>query len=77
MRASKAATATRESDTAPTPGHSKLLEALGHDAVGIDNLAERTGLAIPVLSSMLLELELDGEVAVERGGAYVRRNRRA
>ena len=71
----EAAALARESDTAPPPGHSKLLEALGHDALGIDSLAERTGLAIPVLSSMLLELELEGEVALERGGAYVRRNR--
>jgi DNA processing protein len=58
------------------PEHSKLLDALGHEAVGIDTLSERTGLAIPLLSSMLLVLELDGDVAVERGGAYVRRNRR-
>jgi len=55
------------------PVYSRLLAALGHEAVGIDALAERTGLGAPALSAMLLDLELDGEVAAERGGLYVRR----
>lgn len=53
--------------------HSRLLAALDHEALGIDALAERTGLGAPALSAMLLELELEGEVAAERGGLYVRR----
>ena len=57
------------------PQHSQLLTALGDEALGIDALAERTGLAAPALSAMLLDLELDGTVAVERGGLYVRRPR--
>jgi len=52
--------------------YARLLAALGHEALGVDRLAERTGLPVPALSSMLLVLELEGEVAVERGGAYVR-----
>jgi DNA processing protein len=52
----------------------KLLDALGHEALGIDALAERTALGAPALSSMLLLLELEGEVAAEGGGLYVRRH---
>jgi len=54
------------------PQYQQLLAALGHEALGIDSLADRTGLAVAALSSMLLVLELEGEVAVERGGIYVR-----
>jgi DNA processing protein len=50
----------------------RLFAALGHESVGVDALAERTGLAMPALSSLLLMLELEGEVAAERGGRYVR-----
>ncbi|HEX5124532.1 MAG TPA: DNA-processing protein DprA [Rhodanobacteraceae bacterium] len=68
-----------EADVPPTASqphdraHSRLLQALGHEPLGIDALAERTGLGAAALSAMLLELELDGEVAAERGGRYVRR----
>jgi DNA processing protein len=51
----------------------RLLAALGHEALGIDALAERTGLGASAVSSMLLVLELEGEVATERGGLYARR----
>jgi DNA processing protein len=54
------------------PVYSRLLAALDHEALGIDTLAERTGLGAPALAAMLLTLELDGEVAAERGGLYVR-----
>jgi DNA processing protein len=56
------------------PASARVLEALGHEALAIDRLAERTGLGIAALSSMLLVLELEGTVAVERSGAYIRRN---
>jgi len=55
------------------PEHSRLLDALGQDALGIDALVDRTGLGAPALAAMLLELELDGAVAIERGGLYIRR----
>lgn len=45
----------------------KLLVALGHDPVPIDVLAQRTGLTVSSLSSMLLLMELDGRVAAENG----------
>lgn len=54
------------------PEYQRLLAALGHEALGVDSLADRTGLAVAALSSMLLVLEFEGEVAVERGGIYVR-----
>ncbi|MEO8743068.1 MAG: DNA-processing protein DprA [Lysobacteraceae bacterium] len=50
----------------------KLLHALGHDPVGIDALAQRTGLTVAELSSMLLVMELRGLVAAEHG-RYTRR----
>jgi DNA processing protein len=45
----------------------ELLDALGHDPVGIDQLTERTGLTVAELSSMLLVMELHGLVAAEHG----------
>ena len=74
-----AALSERLAETSPVarathdPARSRLLDALGEDALGIDALVERTGLGAAALASMLLELELDGAVAVERGGLYIRR----
>lgn len=53
-----------------------LLTALGHDPLGLDELAERTSLGIAALSSMLLVLELEGEVVAAGGGRYSRLERR-
>jgi DNA processing protein len=53
--------------------YQSLRRALGHDPVGMDALAQRTSLSIPVLSSMLLQLELAGEVDSNPGGTYSRR----
>ncbi len=53
--------------TADDPDYVRLLDALGHDPVGIDRLAERTGLTVAALSSMLLLMELDGRVTAEHG----------
>ncbi len=49
------------------PDYQRLQQALGHDPVGIDQLALRTGLTVAALSSMLLLMEMDGRVAVEHG----------
>lgn len=54
------------------PERARVLVALGHDPLGIDQLAERTGLTVGGLSSMLLLLELEGEVS-EQHGRYARR----
>ena len=55
------------------PDYARLFASLGHDALGIDQLAQRSGLAVAMLSSMLLMLELEGEVVTTRGGGYTRR----
>ncbi|MCG6116876.1 MAG: DNA-processing protein DprA [Aquimonas sp.] len=62
-----------EAVTETDPERARLLKALGHDPVGIDQLAERTGLTVGVLSSMLLMLELEGVVSA-RHGRYARRS---
>ena len=49
-----------------------LLEALGHDPVGLDALLARTGLDTARLQAQLLELELDGAVARLPGGLFQR-----
>ncbi|NCT66526.1 MAG: DNA-protecting protein DprA [Rhodanobacteraceae bacterium] len=67
---------TRARPVAPAhaddPDYARLYAALGHDALGIDQLAERTGLGVAALASMLLMLELEGEVVASGGGAYAR-----
>ena len=49
------------------PDYIALRRALGHDPVAIDVLAERTGLTVEALSSMLLLMELDGRVSAAHG----------
>ena len=55
------------------PAHAKLHAALGHDPVGVDELAERTGFDVAALSSMLLMLELEGAIVPAGGGAWARK----
>lgn len=52
--------------------HNRLWSALGHDPTGMDSLAERTGLTVAALSSMLLVMELEGRVVADNG-RYARR----
>ena len=49
-----------------------VLDALGFDPCGLDELAGRCGLTADALSVMLLHLELDGRVASLPGGRYQR-----
>ena len=49
-----------------------LFESLGYDPIGIDVLIERCGLTAETVSSMLLLLELQGQVESLPGGRYVR-----
>lgn len=51
----------------------RLRTALGHDPVPIDVLAQRTGLTVDTLSSMLILMELDGRVAASHGRYALRR----
>ena len=50
----------------------QLLECLGHDPASVDQLVERSGLTVEAVSSMLLELELQGLVEAGAGGNYQR-----
>lgn len=54
-----------------------LLEALGHDAVPLETLLQRTGLTPEKVSSMLLILELRGFVTACPGGRYARLGQKA
>jgi DNA processing protein len=49
-----------------------VLQALGHDPLGLDELQARTGLDTARLQARLLDLELDGQVARLPGGLLQR-----
>lgn len=53
-------------------GHKILLDALGFEPASADALVERTGFPSQSVASMLLFLELHGEIGSEAGGRYVR-----
>ena len=62
-------------DTEPAdPDYARLWRALDHAPSGIDVLAERTGLTVEALSSMLLLMELDGRVSAAHGRYAKRRS---
>ena len=48
----------------------QLRKYIGHDPISVDELAENSGLTIDQVSSMLLILELHGEVEALSGGRY-------
>jgi DNA processing protein len=49
-----------------------VFDHLGFDPLDIDSLSQRSGLTIEALSAILLQLELDGQVATLAGGMYQR-----
>ena len=59
--------ATIEPALLSDPDYNRLWQALGHDPTGMDELVERSGLTAATVSSMLLALELEGQVAAEHG----------
>ncbi len=50
-----------------------LLDALGFEPLGVDQLVIRTGLKADVVASALLILELEGRIESYPGGLYLRR----
>ncbi|MCC4603931.1 DNA-processing protein DprA [Xanthomonas campestris] len=60
-------TTCRATPTRPDPDYQRLWRALGHDPTPMDCLVERTGLTAAALSSMLLIMELEGNVVTEHG----------
>lgn len=55
--------------------HEKILNTMGFDPISIDTLIERSGLAVDVVSSILLILELNDDVLHHGNGIYVRRHK--
>ena len=55
------------------PDYQRLWSAIGHDPSPMDQLLERTGLTAAEASSMLLLMELDGQV-VHAHGRYARKS---
>ncbi|MEN9887830.1 MAG: DNA-protecting protein DprA [Pseudomonadota bacterium] len=70
--ATPAATPVTASATLAEDCEDPLLQALGHDPVGLDALQARTGLSTPDLQTQLLTLELDGNVRRLPGGLFQR-----
>ncbi|OWY40829.1 DNA-protecting protein DprA [Xenophilus sp. AP218F] len=66
--------AAQAPEPAPTsaPMDSPLLAAMGHEAAAAETLAAALGLTVGEVYAMLLELELDGQVASLPGGRYQR-----
>ena len=66
--------------TEPAPGlplsaeQQSFLELLGYDPVTVDRLVELSGMSVPALTGVLLELELEGHVERLAGARYQRRN---
>ncbi|MCW8963007.1 MAG: DNA-processing protein DprA [Gammaproteobacteria bacterium] len=58
--------------TETSESHLIILEAMAYDPVNIDTLISRTGMASNAISSILLILELEGKVASQPGGHYIR-----
>ncbi|MGH8377945.1 MAG: DNA-processing protein DprA [Gammaproteobacteria bacterium] len=58
------------------PEYRLLLNSLDYAPTSVDALVERTGLTPDVVSSMLLMLELQGQVEAAPGGRYSRVNKR-
>ncbi len=50
----------------------RLLDAIGHDPVTLDEVCQRSGLEAAQVSPRLLMLELDGMLASQPGGRYQR-----
>ncbi|MDA1062955.1 MAG: DNA-processing protein DprA [Proteobacteria bacterium] len=70
LQNSMQSTATEKSARAPDGEYVELRKFIGHDPVSADELALQSGLTIDQVSSMLLILELHGEIEALSGGRY-------
>lgn len=61
---------TRGKRSALAPPLRKLLEHIAYEAVSVDTLLQRSGLALPELYANLMQLELGGFI-INRAGGYV------
>lgn len=62
-----------DQDGGPDPEYQRLLEFMGWDPVTVNTLVNRSGLTADEVSSMLLILELEGNVEPLAGGYYMQR----
>ena len=69
LRFGEAADST--ADTPAEASHRQVLQAMAYEPVSIDTLVERTGLPASAISSILLILELQGQVSIQSGGRYI------
>ena len=68
----EAETADGSPPAADDPERARLLQAMGFDPVSIDRIVARSGLTAEAVSSMLLIMELEGQVSSLPGGRYQR-----
>ncbi|WP_341646672.1 DNA-processing protein DprA [Thauera sp. SDU_THAU2] len=64
--------ATPQADLTLDGNAARVMEAIGHDPVDLDTLAQRCSLTVDALYAILLPLELDGRVASLPGGRIQR-----
>ena len=62
-------------DQSLDPQHEKILDSMGHEPITIDDLIDRSGMGVDVVSSILLILELNNQVSHHGNGVYVRRHK--
>jgi DNA processing protein len=72
VRIPDATTPAEKTATQPDTDYEMLLGAMAFDPVTPDDLADRSGLTIDQVSSMLLILELEGKIESQAGGRYSR-----
>ena len=70
--AAPASKPTKPVDSRTPADSALLLEVAGHDAVSVDELAARSGLALSAVHAGLLELEMQGRMEMLAGGRYRR-----
>ncbi|HGG58559.1 MAG TPA: DNA-protecting protein DprA [Gammaproteobacteria bacterium] len=58
--------------TEPSEAERQLLEAVEYEPTAIDTIIQRSGMSAEAVSSTLLIMELNGLIAAEKGGYYVR-----
>ncbi len=61
-----------ENDKSDDPDYATVLAEMGYAPVAVDEIVQRTGLTAEEVSSMMLILELQGNVASSPGGCYIR-----
>ncbi len=61
-----------ENSPAIDPDYQTVLTEMGFSPVAVDEVVQRTGLTAEEVSSMMLILELQGNVASSPGGCYIR-----